>query len=78
MEDKEPISLFPNPVKKAIKISVLVSLINSDAVLSDASGVAVQKIRITNTTFLINMQSTPTGIYFIRFGNGVVQKIVKE
>ncbi len=71
------IVLFPNPVKNVVTIAVPNSLINTVAALSNSYGV-LQKVNITNNNVIINMQQYASGVYYISFSNGIVQKIMKE
>jgi CSLREA domain-containing protein len=71
------IVLFPNPVKNVVTIAVPNGLVNTIATLSNNYGV-LQKIKITNNTEAINMQRYASGVYYISFSNGIVQKIMKE
>ena len=76
--DVNSITLYPNPVQD--KVSIVTSdskLLNTQAKISTASGATIRTILITNLRQELNLSSLSKGVYFIRFSNGTVQRIVK-
>lgn len=70
--------VYPNPSRDIVTITIPASLLNTVAVLSDARGKMVKKIRWSSLQNQVNLGQSPGGLYFLRFSNGQVQKIVKE
>jgi hypothetical protein len=76
--DVNSISLYPNPVQDKVSIVTNDSkLLNTQAKISTASGATIRTIMITNLRQEVNLGNLAKGIYFIRFNNGTVQRIVK-
>ena len=76
--DNMSISIYPNPVQDKVSIVTNDSkLLNTQAKISNASGAVVGTIIISNLRQEINLSFLSKGIYFIRFSNGTVQRIVK-
>lgn len=71
------IVLFPNPVGNVLTIAVPNALVNTVAILSNGYGMH-QKVNITKNNVTINLEQYASGVYFISFINGMVQKIIKE
>jgi hypothetical protein len=72
------IHIYPNPVKNVFTLSVDNTLLNTQAVLVNATGKTVQQIKIAQLQTQINIEALPSGIYWLKARNGVTQKIVKE
>lgn len=76
------IKLYPNPVKDKLTITGLHNGLATHLQLTAASGQIVQKATTQNATYQWNLQSLPSGIYFLNIitGNGVpaTYKVIKE
>lgn len=73
------IKISPNPVKTIMNINICDnSLLNTDAVIFDAKGRMALKQKIQSTDQQIDVSYLMKGIYFVKFGNGIVQKLIKE
>lgn len=72
------VSIYPNPVADKLTIQQFGVVQNQTATLFDAQGKILQQFRLTSLQQDISMKQYAAGIYFIRFGDGEVQKIIKE
>ena len=73
------IEIYPNPTKNTVTVSVKDnSLLNTPAVILNSKGSVVFKQTIESNSQSINTATLSQGIYFIRFANGEVQKLIKE
>ncbi len=72
------ISVYPNPVKNKVTVTVSRDAVGSIAKLMDGDGRLLQQLSISQQNFMIDMSSYATGIYLLQLSNGIVQKIVKE
>lgn len=76
---KGGISISPNPVKNVINIRLSDnSLLNTEAILLDSKASIVLKQKITGNLLQINAAALAKGIYFVRFADGSVNKLIKE
>lgn len=71
-------SIYPNPVRDLVSISVAQSMLHSKLQLTDMSGRILKELIVTNTAFTINISQLSTGVYFLKSSNGQTQKLVKE
>lgn len=72
------ISVYPNPVKNKVTVTVSRDAVGSIAKLVDRDGRLLQQLNISQQNFMIDMSSYATGIYLLQLSNGIVQKIIKE
>lgn len=74
------ISIYPNPAKNQINISVDAKLIGSEFSVTDALGRKVLSGRLTTESSLVQIDRLSNGIYLLRIGESAQQsfKVVKE
>jgi hypothetical protein len=72
------VSIYPNPVKNMLTLTVGASLINTQAVLQDAKGALIQTIKISGPQQQVNMAGLPGGMYVLKTANGGAVRILKE
>jgi hypothetical protein len=71
-------TLYPNPAKETITVTVGNHLLNTEAQLANMRGRLMRRFRITNTAFTINITALSRGIYSVKWADGEVSRIVKE
>jgi hypothetical protein len=76
-ETKQQFSLYPNPVKDVLVITVLPELIGQKMEMRNIEGKYLFSQNIMSATQSIHLENMPDGIYFIQIGE-VVQKMVVE
>jgi hypothetical protein len=76
-ENQQQFSFYPNPVKDVIVVSVLPELIGRELEMMNIEGKQIHYQYIDATSQAINVQQLPSGIYFLRIGEGV-QKLLVE
>lgn len=76
-ENQQQFSFYPNPVKDVIVVSVLPELIGRELEMMNIEGKQIHYQYIDTTSQAINVQQLPSGIYFLRIGEGV-QKLLVE
>jgi hypothetical protein len=72
------LSIYPNPVKDVVTISLSNDLLNKNAVVTDVYGKTLQNIKLTSSPFTLSMEQYPAGSYFIKMGEEKAIKIIKE
>lgn len=72
------VTVFPNPAKDFVTVTVGNNLLNSVATLHDATGKIIQSFTIPTTSFIINLENYPAGIYFLKTAEGKVNKIIMK
>ena len=73
------ISVYPNPVQELFTIQGIDrSMLKTTVQLVDATGKLIKNIVITATVQQVNIDNLNKGIYFLRFNNGSVIKVIKE
>ena len=72
------ISIFPNPVKNSMTVSVGRADVGSTARLLDKEGRTLQQFTITQQSFIVDMSTYAAGMYLLQLSNGSIQKITKE
>jgi hypothetical protein len=77
-KNQHPISIYPNPAKELVTVTVGNDLLNKNAVLTDMNGKVLQRIKISSLSFAINMGAYASGVYLIKIDNNNQIKIVKE
>lgn len=79
-EIDKALTIFPNPAKNYITITVNPSLLGTDIVISNCIGQPIKQQKIQALTTEIEIQNLPSGIYFIRsvMQNGLVYKFLKN
>jgi hypothetical protein len=71
-------SIYPNPAGAMVNIDVNNSLLNSTAVLYDATGKTMQNVVIKTLHQPVNVRLLTSGLYIFRFADGTAQRFVKE
>jgi photosystem II stability/assembly factor-like uncharacterized protein len=74
-------SIFPNPVKDDLTVTIGVNDLNSSIGLYNSFGQLIYKTNATGNTKRINVAEIPKGLYFLRLGSGErehVYKVIKE
>ncbi|MEP6467325.1 MAG: T9SS type A sorting domain-containing protein, partial [Parafilimonas sp.] len=71
------VSIKPNPANNFINIIVDKSFINTTALLMDVNGRLIQNIKLNASNSSINISSFANGVYFIKFVDGRVYKVIK-
>jgi hypothetical protein len=73
------ISIYPNPAKDILTITVDKSLVNTTAQIINAAGQIVQttKLQATVNTVYLNDQ-LKTGVYIVHFTNGTTTSLIKK
>lgn len=69
------ITVYPNPTNDIISISH--ATIGDKIILFDAMGKQLQVIKVSNSSFTIDLSKYSPGIYFIKSNNGLTTKIIK-
>jgi hypothetical protein len=72
------LSIYPNPVKVVLTLSVDNTFLNTNAVIVNTTGKTVQQIKIAQLQTQINIDALPSGIYWLKAIKGATQKIIKE
>ena len=73
------INVYPNPVQELFTIQGIDrSMLKTTVQLVDATGKLIKNIVITATVQQVNIDNLNKGIYFLRFNNGSVIKVIKE
>ncbi len=72
------ISIYPNPVKDLVVISVGDAYLNSTAKITATNGKVLKQINITNNLFTVDITTLPAGIYFLKMNGGNTEKIIKQ
>jgi hypothetical protein len=77
-----PLTVFPNPVDKAVTIPISITDVGKSIIrLYNSSGQEVKKILATSQLTNINMTGMTKGVYFIQVSNGqkiITYKIIKR
>jgi hypothetical protein len=76
-ENEQQFSLYPNPVKDIFVLHVVPELLGQELEMVNIEGKRVHSQWIGTTNQAINVQQLPSGIYFLRIGEGV-QKLLVE
>ncbi len=71
------ITLYPNPAKDKVSISVSADLVGKQLYLSDIRGRILMTQVIESENSLINTESLKAGVYFLRIADWVERLIVK-
>ena len=77
-ENKQIITLYPNPSKDYTTLHVSNNLLNTKATLTDISGKILQVITIAQAFTNINLAGYASGLYLIKLENGEVVKLIKN
>ena len=74
------VTIYPNPAKDMVTINTGSNskLLNTTALLHNASGMLLQTIRIQQPQQLVYINCLPAGMYFIKFEDGTTQKLYKQ
>lgn len=74
---KGNVNVYPNPSTDIITIDVTIpELMNTVAKLIDINGKLIKEIEISQPTLLLNFSNLSKGIYFIKFKDNTVKKVV--
>lgn len=76
-ENQQQFSLYPNPVKDIFVLIVVPKLIGQEIQMMNIEGKGVISPMISAVNQSINVQHLPSGIYFVKIGEGV-QKLLVE
>jgi hypothetical protein len=76
----DQIHVFPNPVKSNLQLTTDVSLVGTDYSITDNSGKTILAGSILSENTMVNTNSLPEGLYFIKFSGDLNStfKIIKE
>lgn len=78
-EQPSTISIYPNPARSVVRIKMTDDrLQNTELIILNTLGKAVSKHVIKSTTQPVNISTLAQGIYFVKFANGEIQKLIKE
>ncbi len=78
-KQQSTISVYPNPARNNVTIKMTDnSLHNTNVVVLNAQGKIELKTIIKSTNQQLNVSTLSQGIYFLRFANGEIQKLIKE
>jgi len=72
------VSIFPNPIKDIVTVSVGRDLINTKVVLMDMSGKVLESFTINQSSVTINIAQYSNALYLMKFENGTNVKIIKQ
>lgn len=79
IEEKNSINIWPNPARHFINIEAQSALIGHSYSILDISGRVIQKNFIQSEITTLEIQSLPSGIYFIKVHNNPeVYRIIRE
>jgi hypothetical protein len=71
--------VYPNPTRSQITIAVgSEELVGTSAVILDNRGRAIKQIILSSNNHVLNLDSLPAGMYYIRLKNGEVLKVIKQ
>ena len=76
--NSKQISIYPNPVKDIVTISVGASTLNKKIQITDLNGKTLQSIKVTSTSFTVDLAAYPSGVYFLKLEDGKTEKIIKQ
>ena len=74
----QQVSIYPNPAKELITVTVGNNLLNKNAMLTDMYGKVLQIIKISSLSFTLNLSGYPAGFYVMKIDNEKQIKIIKE
>lgn len=69
-------AFFPSPVKDLLSING--ATVGNTLTVTDINGKVLKTIRITHSSFTIDMGQYPAGMYFIKAGEGIARPVIKE
>lgn len=72
------ISIYPNPVKNKMTVTVSHKDIGSTVRLVDKDGRTLQQFVLSQQSFTVDMSRYAAGMYLLQLSNGGIQKITKE
>jgi hypothetical protein len=72
-----PWSIFPNPSKEELYVSVAPELTGKQISVFDANGKQVLTTIVTGKQIIINTRKFEPGIYFLKIGNDVKRFIIE-
>jgi uncharacterized delta-60 repeat protein len=76
---KETFTIYPNPTKDFVNIkNISKDLFNQKIEVVDATGRLIQKKSIQNENEKLNISNLNSGVYYIKIGEKVSQKIIKN
>lgn len=72
------ITIYPNPVKDKLIITIPGDLQNTQARLLDINGKEIRSIILNGQSLSVDMTHLPSGLYIIHFVNGQTEKFIKQ
>jgi photosystem II stability/assembly factor-like uncharacterized protein len=72
------ITIFPQPVKDKVTLTVGSGLLNKKVILTGVNGKQMQSFTQTHLSQTIDLAGYPAGLYILRFENGASVKIIKQ
>jgi hypothetical protein len=72
------VSVYPNPVKGFVTISVGNAYLKTEAQITDMNGKVVKSFSIATNSFSVDIAALPAGIYFLKTEEGKTEKIIKQ
>jgi Secretion system C-terminal sorting domain/Beta-propeller repeat len=72
------VSVYPNPAKDFIAISVGNDYLKSTAQITDMNGKVIKSLSIISNTFSVDVATLAAGMYFLKMENGKTEKIIKQ
>lgn len=76
--NEKAVSVYPVPARTTVVVTVPQTLLATNAQLFDNIGRQIKTILLTNTTFTVDVNGLPNGVYVLSFANGSNTKLVKE
>jgi hypothetical protein len=71
--------VYPNPTTGVVTLALVdAKLLNTAALVLDANGKTLQSVKISSQNQAINLGSYTSGVYFIKFNNHEVLRVVKQ
>lgn len=77
-DGKNVLSVYPNPVRDILTLTVDKTLLNTEAVIIDTRGKVLQRVKITQLQEQISIEQYTSGMYIIKTANGSTMKILKQ
>lgn len=72
------VSVYPNPAKDQVTITVGHDLVNTEMLLTDLTGKVLLVYNIQQLSFTLDLSTYANGLYLLKFSQGISEKIIKE